>query len=134
MNMYDDISAWHFLISGLHNLKYLVVYLAIYSLVLYWAIFEKAYEPGWAALIPIYNNYVYFKMIWGNGWYFLLLLIPFVNVIIVIITLFKLAKAFGKNFWFALGLFFLGIVFMSILAFGESRYVGVPERDNSFSL
>ena len=94
----------------------------------------KAFESGWGALIPIYNNYLYFKITWGNGWLFLLLLIPFVNVIITIITTFKLARAFGKGFWFGVGLFFLNAIFLGILAFGEPRYQGVPEKDTSFAL
>jgi len=72
---------------------------------------------------------LFYKITWGNGWLFLLLLIPGVNVIISIITQVKLAKAFGKDGWFALGPVFLGIIFMSILAFGETSYQGVPEHD-----
>jgi len=125
---------WHFFLDGLHNIQYLFVMFAIFCLIALWAIFEKAFEPGWGALIPIYNNYLYFKITWGNGWYFLLLLIPFVNVIIAIITTFKLARSFGKSFWFGLGLLFLGAIFMGILAFGKPRYIGVPGRDTSFDL
>jgi len=57
-----------------------------------------------------------------------------VNVIIAIITTFKLARAFGKSFWFGLGLLFFGAIFMGILAFGKPRYIGVPGRDTSFDL
>ncbi|PKM40231.1 MAG: hypothetical protein CVV04_07010 [Firmicutes bacterium HGW-Firmicutes-9] len=115
-------------------MRYLVIYYGIFCLIALWAIFEKAYEPGWGALIPIYNSYQYFKITWGNGWYFLLLLIPFVNVIIAIITTFKLARSFGKSFWFGLGLLFLSAIFMGILAFGKPRYISVPGRDDSFDL
>lgn len=126
----DPAFVWqHMFFSGLNNMRYLVVYFAVYSLVVFWAIFDKAYEPGWGAIVPIYNNYLYFKITWGNGWLFLLLLIPFVNIVIMIITRIKLAKAFGKSGWFAAGLIFLGIIFLSILAFGEPRYQGMPERE-----
>ena len=128
------IYLWHMLFDGLHNAKYLFIMLAIFCLVCYWAIFEKAFEHGWGALIPFYSNYLYFKITWGNGWYFLLLLIPIANVVITIITTFKLARAFRKGFWFGLGLLFLNPVFLGILAFGEPRYKGVPTRDDSFDL
>lgn len=124
----------HMLLSGLHNAKYLFFMYAIYRLICSWAIFDKAFEPGWGALIPFYNNYLYFKITWGNGWYFLLMLIPLVNVVIAIITTFKLARAFGKSFWFGLGIFLLNPIFLGILAFGEPRYDGVPTRDDSFDL
>ena len=41
-----------------------------------WKMFAKAGEPGWASIIPFYNLYVLFKITWGKGAKFLLLLIP----------------------------------------------------------
>lgn len=125
---------WFYVLNSLHNIQYLFAFYGIYCLICYWSIFDKAFESGWGALIPFYNNYLYFKITWGNGWLFLLLLIPFVNVIIAIITTFKLARSFSKSFWFGLGLFFLSPIFLGILAFGEPRYHGVPEKDTSFAL
>ncbi len=106
-----------------------ILYLAIMVLMIVamWKIFEKAGEPGWAALIPFYNTFVLFKITWGNGWKFLFLLIPFANVVFLIITMVKLAKAFGKGGGFAVGLIFLSMIFTCILAFDESQYLGVPE-------
>ena len=45
----------------------------------------------------------------------------------MIITMVKLAKAFGKGGGFAVGLIFLSIIFYCILAFGPSTYLGVPQ-------
>ena len=101
---------------------------AILGIVAMWKIFEKAGEPGWAAIIPFYNIYVLFKITWGSGWKFLLLLIPFANIVIAIITMVKLAKAFGKSGGFAVGLIFLSVIFYCILAFDQSQYQGVPEK------
>ena len=101
--------------------------LAVLGIVAMWKIFEKAGEPGWAAIIPFYNLYVLFKITWGNGWKFLLLLIPIANIVFAIITMVKLAKAFGKSGGFAVGLIFLSIIFYCILAFDQSEYLGVPE-------
>jgi hypothetical protein len=101
---------------------------AILGIVAMWKIFEKAGEPGWAAIIPFYNLYVLFKITWGSGWKFLLLLIPFANIVIAIITMVKLAKAFGKSGGFAVGLIFLSVIFYCILAFDQSQYQGVPEK------
>lgn len=100
---------------------------AVLSIVALWKIFEKAGEPGWAAIIPFYNLYVLFKITWGSGWKFLLLLIPIANLVIAIITMVKLAKAFGKSGGFAVGLIFLSVIFYYILAFDSSTYIGVPQ-------
>jgi hypothetical protein len=100
---------------------------AVLGIVAMWKIFEKAGEPGWAAIIPFYNVYVLFKITWGNGWKFLFLLIPIANLVFAIITMVKLAKAFGKSGGFAVGLIFLSIIFYCILAFDSSTYLGVPQ-------
>lgn len=99
--------------------------IAILSIVSMWLIFKKAGEKGWAAIIPFYNMYCLFRITWGNGWYFLLCFVPFANFVIMIMTLYKLSKAFGHGTGFFFGLLFLSPIFMPILAFGKSRYLGI---------
>lgn len=89
-----------------------------------WRIFEKAGEAGWKAVIPIYNFYILYKITWGSGWLFLLMLIPVVNFIVGIITSYKLAKVFGKGIGFTLGILFFPYIFQLILGFGNARYIG----------
>ena len=103
-----------------------IIYLAVivFYVFVMWKIFVKAGEPGWASIVPFYNTYVLFKITWGNGWLFLLSLIPFVNVVIFIITYVKLAQAFGKGGGFAAGLILLSFIFLPILAFDSSDYIG----------
>lgn len=93
-------------------------------IVAWWKIFEKAHEAGWKSLIPFYNEYILFKIAWGNGVLFLLMFIPFVNIIIAIILEVKLAKAYGHSGGFAVGLIFLSNIFTLILAFDSSQYIG----------
>ena len=100
--------------------------LSLFMLICLWKIFVKAGKPGWAAIVPIYNCYVLFEITWGKGIKFLLMLIPLANIVFGIMTCVKLVKAFGKDGVWAVGLIFLGIVFYPILAFGSSRYLGVP--------
>lgn len=96
----------------------------ILLIVAYWRLNEKAGEAGWKSLIPFYNVYIQFKFAWGNGWSFLLLLIPFANIVFLIMFWVKLAHAFGKGGGFAAGLFFLPNIFTMILAFGSAQYIG----------
>lgn len=110
--------------SPVVTILYLLILAA--SIAATWRIFVKAGEPGWASLIPVYNTYVLFKITWGKGLKFLLLLIPVYNIVVIIQTMSKLAKAFGKSNGFAIGLVLLSPVFMLLLAFGDSRYMGVP--------
>lgn len=107
------------LISTLISLAILVL-----TLVAMWKIFVKAGKPGWACLIPFYNTYCLYDIAWGNGWLFLITFVPCVGAVFGIIMLFKLAKAFGQGTGFGFGLLFLNTIFVLILGFGNSEYVG----------
>src|SRR4030095_12401751 len=89
-----------------------------------WKVFTKAGQPGWASLIPIYNLYIWCKIVGRPGWWIILLLIPFVNIIVGIILCIDMAKSFGKGVGFGIGLALLGIIFWPILGFGSAQYQG----------
>ena len=103
---------------------FIIVYLAflIFSVAIWWMVFEKAGRPGWAAIIPIYNIYTLCKVAKRPGWWWILFLIPFVNIVVAIIVMIDLATAFGKSGAFAVGLIFLSVIFAAILAFGPATY------------
>src|SRR5438132_9296512 len=87
-----------------------------------WKIFTKAGQPGWAAIVPIYNWIVWCKIVGRPAWWVLLLLICF--PIFYIILSIDLAKSFGKGAGFAIGLILLPIIFFPILGFGSAQYQG----------
>jgi len=87
-----------------------------------WKIFSKAGQPGWAAIIPIYNWIVWCKIVGRPAWWVLLLLICF--PIFYIILSIDLAKSFGKGGGFAVGLILLSVIFFPILGFGSATYQG----------
>ncbi len=91
-----------------------------------WKVFTKAGQPGWAAIIPIYNGIVILQIAGKPIWWILLYLIPIVNIIIAIIVLHSFARNFSKGVGFMLGLIFLGFIFFPILAWGDAEYLG-PE-------
>lgn len=90
-----------------------------------WNIFEKAGEAGWKAIIPIWNVYILYKITWGIGLIFLLMLIPVVGTIVALITSYKMAKVFGHGIGYALGLIFFPWLFWLILGLGSSEYQGI---------
>src|SRR5881409_837999 len=98
--------------------------IALLIIVAMWKVFTKAGQPGWAAIIPIYNLYVWCKIVGRPWWWILLMLIPLVNFIILIILLIDLAKSFGKGVGFGIGLILLPIIFFPILGFGSAQYQG----------
>jgi len=97
---------------------------ALLLIVAMWKVFTKAGQPGWASIIPIYNLYIWCKIVGRPWWWILLMLIPFVNFIVCIILCIDLAKSFGKGVGFGIGLALLGIIFFPILGFGSAQYQG----------
>ena len=103
-------------------LLYLVV--IVLEIASVWMVFQKAGQPGWASIIPIYNTIVWLRVVGRPWWWLFLFLIPGVNLVLLIIAVLDLAKSFGKGTGFAVGLIFLSFIFIPILAFGDARYVG----------
>lgn len=104
----------------------LVVYVALIVLMVasMWKLFTKAGKPGWAALIPIYNTIVLIEITGRPLWWFVLLLIPFVNIVALVILLNDLSKSFGKGVGTTLLLIFLPFIAFPMLAFGSASYGG----------
>lgn len=94
----------------------------VFMIICYWKIFAKAGEPGWACLVPIYNFIVLLKIVNKPWWWLFLMIIPIVNLVIIIMVINRLSLSFGKTAGFTVGLIFLGIVFIPILAFDKSVY------------
>lgn len=101
-----------------------IVWLAVVVFVIaaWWKVFTKAGKPGWAAIVPIYNIIVVLEIAGKPLWWILLMLIPLVNIVVAIMVYVAFARNFGKGVGFALGLVFLGIIFMPILAWGDAVY------------
>ncbi|MBQ9209817.1 MAG: hypothetical protein IJ149_09625 [Oscillospiraceae bacterium] len=100
------------------------VALTVLGIIAMWNIFTKAGEAGWKSLIPILNTYTMFKIVYGNGWKFLLLLVPILGEILAIVYLVRLGQVFGKGVGFILGLIFLAPIFIILLGFGKDQYQG----------
>jgi hypothetical protein len=104
----------------------MLVYFAIILLIIIsmWKIFTKAGKPGWAAIIPIYNCIVLLEIVNKPVWWIILLLIPFVNLIFMIIVMHQLSVSFGQGVGMTLLLIFLPFIGYPMLAFGSAQYVG----------
>jgi len=108
------------------NAVYGVVWLAIVVVLLaaYWRIFAKAGRPGWVSLIPIYNIVTLLQITGRSGWWILGMCVPLLNIFVAIRLVFELARAFGRGIGFGLGLLLLSPIFVPVLGFGGSQYVG----------
>lgn len=98
--------------------------LLVYSIILRWIIFTKAGKHGFAAIIPIYKDVVYYKVCSISPWVILFALLPIIGWIILavikIVSRFELSRNFGRKTGFGFGLWLLPIIFESILAFSKT--------------
>jgi hypothetical protein len=105
-----------------------ILWLAVMVLYLVgmWKVFTKAGQPGWAAIIPIYNLIVLIEISGKPLWYIVLFLIPIANLVAAILVGIGVAQRFGKTEGFGVGLGLLGFVFYPILGLGDAQYQGPP--------
>lgn len=101
-----------------------------------WLMFKKAGREGWAALIPIYNEYILCKIVGVNPWWiaviYLISFVPLIGGIVApIASLYfyailyvSTARSYGKSDTFAIGLWFLTPIFMLVLGCDSSEYIG----------
>ena len=98
-----------------------------------WKMFKKAGEKGWKSIIPIYNLVIAFRISGTSPWLILLYLlagIPIIGWIISVAILIyysnNLAKSFGKDVGYTVGLVIPATswIFLLILGFGKAEYVG----------
>lgn len=105
----------------------------IFYIICFWKIFKKAGRGGWTALIPFYNTWSLYEIATGHGWFMFLLFIPIANLVALIYLTVKLSTAFGKDEVYCLGLIFLPIIFIPILAFGNAQYVPPADKKNAYA-
>jgi hypothetical protein len=103
----------------------IIIYLALIIVMVasYWKLFTMAGKPGWAAIVPIYNIIVILEIVGRPMWWILILFVC-APVFAIVINI-DLAKSYGKETGFGVGLILLPIVFLPMLAFSSStEYVG----------
>jgi hypothetical protein len=96
----------------------------IITIVGLWKIFEKAGEPGWAAIIPIYNFIVMLKIAEKPIWWIILAFIPIISLVPAILVPLAIANNFGKDTLYGIGMIFLPFIFYPLLGFSDAQYIG----------
>ncbi len=93
-------------------------------------IFEKAGKPMWIGWVPIYNIVTLLEIIGRPIWWIVLFFVPLVSLVVAIVVAIDLAKAFGKDVLYGIGLVVpcVNLVLILMLAFGDASYVGPPNK------
>lgn len=107
----------------------LIITIAAYAInaFLLGRIFKKAGVEQWKAWVPVYNSWVMLELGDQKGWWAVLMLVPFVNIvalIFLIIAEYNIGLKFGKEGVFVLLAIFIPIVWLAWLAFDKSTWKG----------
>ena len=104
-----------------------------------WILFKKMGIEGWKSLIPYVKDYLQMEKTGVDQRWLLIVvfgmivcIIPILGFIAYLVAaiyfyvlyMVSLARSFDKTDGFAVGLILLPIIFVCILAFGDSKYVG----------
>lgn len=92
-----------------------------------WKLFTKANQKGWKVLIPFYNYYLASKIVIGNGWHILWFLVPKIYPFLLAYFVYRVARAYGKSIVFSIFTILLSPIFIPIVAFGKSEYIGLTD-------
>ncbi|HPE40126.1 MAG TPA: signal peptidase I [Bacteroidales bacterium] len=84
------------------NLSPLLVYIIlVISLVGFqvgiWGIFKKAGKNPWLSLIPIYNSWIWLKILSRPWWWMIFICIPFISVFMFLMMVWKTIRLYGKT-------------------------------------
>ena len=87
-----------------------------------WVIFDKSGYKGWMTIVPFYNLYIWLRIIKKPLWWYIFLLIPFINVFVILLMIVEICKCFKK---YGLGAQALGVLF----PFVYLPYLGFSENE-----
>ena len=113
----------------------LIIFLVYFVLIHigFYKFFEKAGEPGWKALVPVYSVWVALRIIKKPLWWLFVYYIPFLGIIVGIGIIVEFLKCFGylRFYQHLLGIVF-GAVYLPYIAFKpETKFIG-PEAAKKY--
>ncbi len=88
-----------------------------------WKIFIKAGYRGWEAVVPFYNIYIWLRVIGKPLWWYLFILVPFINVFTLLLMVVETLKCFRKD---GMGIQALGVLFPFIIL----PWLGFSDKQN----
>lgn len=123
----------------------IVIILSVIEIIGMWKVFKKAGKNGWEAIIPYYNTWTLVEISGCVWWFFLIVIITSItsivfsnniinfinyiaNIVVMYLINYNIAKKFGKDYGYAIGLTLIPFVFYPMLGFGNDKF------DNNLSV
>jgi signal peptidase I len=102
-------------------MTFLILFILLFPFLLYW-VFKDAGQPSWHALIPVFNYWVWIKIIGKKWWWFVLMFVPFINMFMIMLMIVETVKAYGKH---SLGLQAVAV----LLPFAYLPWIGISAEE-----
>lgn len=114
-------------LSGVTAVVGLVTLFVIIMMIIgWWKLFTKAGEPGWKAIIPIYNGWTFLKLGGQSGWWSLAVFVPFIGwiatAVFLTIAAYNIGLKLGKEGWYVILFVLVSPIWALILGFDKSTW------------
>jgi len=76
------------------SLSLILMLLFLFFPVLLWKVFETSKEAGWKSAIPLLNYYIWLRIINKPLWWYIFLIIPFINAFMVMLMVVETLKCY----------------------------------------
>ena len=100
--------------------------LIVVTVVSMWKLFTKAGKPGWASIVPIYNNIVQLEIAGRPAWWVLLImLVPFFNVWVSVVSMIDFVRSYQRSGLWVIGFMLAPVIALPWFAFSsKTQYRG----------
>lgn len=109
------------------SMYYIAGFFVIVGIVAQWRLYEKAGQPGWACLVPVYNMVVFLRIVGRPASHLLLFLIPVVGQFYFLPKVWiETAQSFGKTtiLDYVLVILLNGLYILNLGMSYDTKYVG----------
>ena len=94
-----------------------------------WFVFKKGGEKPWQSLIPVYNMWLWLKVLSRPRWWLFFIIFPFIGIFMLLLMIWKTIRLFGKTSYLYLipGTFFFFIYLPYLGISKKERYTRLED-------
>ena len=79
------------------SMYYILGFFVLIGVVAHWRLFDRAGQPGWASVVPIYNVIILLRIVGRPASHLVFYFIPVYNIYFAIRVWIETAQSFGKT-------------------------------------
>lgn len=125
MELLKDVYTYFYERFG-DSMWYIAGFFVLVGIVAQWRLYDKAGQPGWTCLVPIYNMVVFLRIVGRPASHLWLFLIPGYNLYLLVKVWIETAQSFGKNSLvdYILVILLNGLYILNLGMSYDTKYIG----------